>query len=127
MPSARISGQRGTLEMNREVIPVHYMSDIDPSWTHTDKAGHRHHCEYDAPDHYPTLILVTDCTYWCESCHDEHDDSHLECRQCGEEIRPGMTGPGVRYIAGLVTYTLDGQEISEERARELIAEWRTDG
>lgn len=127
MARTTLTGSRGTLEVNREAIPVHYMSDIDGNWRFTDAAGHVHHCEYAAPDHYPTLITVLDASWWCEDCHDEHDDTHLECRQCGQEIQPGMTGPGIRYIAGLTTYTLDGEEITEERAMALVAEWKTGG
>jgi hypothetical protein len=115
------------LSIERAMIPVHYMTDIDGSWRFTDAAGHPHHCAYDAADHYPTLTLVTATreTYWCSDCEDEHEheDAHLECRQCHEVVRPGMTGPGVKYISGQVTCTLDGEIISEEQARALAAEW----
>jgi hypothetical protein len=123
MAKTTLSGRAGVLEVEREVIPVHYLSDIDAGWRFTDAAGHEHHCEYEAPDHYPTLVRVTDETYWCDTCGDEHELDHLECRQCGERIRPGTTGPGTKFIQGLITYTLDGEPITEERARELIAEW----
>ncbi len=110
------------LRAERAVIPVHYMSDLDANWRFTDAAGHRHHCEYDAADHYPTLRTVTDRMYWCEGCCDEHEDSHLECRQCGEHIRPGITGPGVKQIAGPVTYYLDGEPVSTEEADAFMAQ-----
>lgn len=127
MARTTLTGPGGTLELNREVIPVHYMSDIDAAWTFTDTAGHRHHCAYDAADHYPTLRTVLDGRWWCGDCDDEHEDSHLECRQCGQAITPGMTGPGTKFIAGLTTYTLDGEEITEEQAMALAAEWGNRG
>jgi hypothetical protein len=126
MARASLSGPRGELVIEREMIPVHYMSDIDAGWRYTDANGHRHYCDYEAADHYPTLREVTDETWWCADCADEHEDSHLECRQCGEVIRPGTTGPGTRLIAGPVTYTLNGEPVTEEQARELISGWGND-
>lgn len=123
MTRVSLTGPQGELVIEREVIQVSYLSDIDASWTFTDAAGHRHYCDYDAADHYPTLILVTDETYWCETCQDEHELTHLGCRQCGETIRPGTTGPGIRYIPGMMTCTLDGEVISPERAQEIAMEW----
>jgi hypothetical protein len=122
MTRTSVSGPRGELIIEREVIPVHYLSDIDAGWTFTDGHGHAHHCEYEAADHYPTLTLVTDGTYWCADCEDEHELSHLECRQCGEEIRPGITGPGVKYIQGAVTCTFNGEPVTQEQARQIAAE-----
>jgi hypothetical protein len=119
-----VSGPQGHLVVEREIIPVHYLGDIDADWTYTDDAGHRHHCEYEAADRYPTLIRVRDGTYWSEDYQDELEVTHLECRQCGEAIQPGMTGPGTRYVSGPVTATLDGEPVSLDRAKQLAAEWR---
>ena len=124
MARAAITGSHGELVIEREVIPVHYLSDIDANWTFTDTAGHRHHCEYEAAEHYPTLVTVVDETYWCEDCEDEHELTHQACRLCGEKIRPGTTGPGTKYITGVLTCTLDGEPISRERADQVIAEWQ---
>ena len=124
MARTTLTGPRGELVIERQVIPVHYLSDIDADWAFTDAAGHPHHCEYRGADHYPTLRRVVYERYWCEDCEDEHELEHRECRQCGEVIRPGTTGPGTRYIQGLLTCTLDGELISEERAMALAAEWR---
>lgn len=123
MAKTTLSGKQGVLEVEREVVPVNYLSDLDANWKFTDAAGHEHYCEYDARDHYPTLIRVTDETYWCESCDDEHELEHQECRQCGEHIRPGATGPGTKFIPGLITYTFNGEIITAEQAREIVAEW----
>lgn len=118
-----LSGRQGELAVEREMIPVHYLSDIDAAWTFTDAHGHAHYCEYEAADHYPTLRLVIDDTWWCEDCAGEHEDTHQECRQCGETIRPGITGPGTRHIAGLITCTLNGEPVTQEQAEQIIAEW----
>jgi hypothetical protein len=124
MARTTLTGPQGVLDVQREVIPVHYLSDIDANWRFTDAAGHAHHCEYEAADRYPTLRRVTDETYWCESCRDEHELDHLECRQCGERIVPGTAGPGTKHIQGMTTYTFNGEEISPERAREIVAGWK---
>jgi hypothetical protein len=118
--SVRHAGRE--LRTERELTAVHYEHDLDAGWRFTDAAGHRHHCEYEAADHYPTLRRVTDRVYWCEGCCDEHDDSHLECRQCGEHVVPGITGPGVMHIWGPVTYYLDGEPVSAEQAEAFIAQ-----
>jgi hypothetical protein len=118
-----VSGPRGELVVEREIIPVHYLSDIDADWRFTDAAGHLHHCDYAAADHYPTLRRVTDETWWCEDCRDKHETAHLECRRCGETVQPGVTGPGVTYVPGPATATLDGQPVSLERAEQIAAEW----
>lgn len=125
MTRATLSGPRGELVFEREVIPVHYMNDIDGDWRFTDAAGHRHHCEYRGADHYPTLARVVYHTGWDEDCGEEYELTHLECRQCGEEVTPGMTGPGTKFIQGVLTCTLDGEYITEERAMALAAKWRT--
>lgn len=127
MTRVSLAGLRGELVIDRQVTPVSYLSDMDAAWTFTDSSGHRHHCEYDAADHYPTLALVTGPSWWCEDCDDEHQDSRLECRQCGEEITPGQTGPGVEYIPGLVTCTLNGEEISRDEAMALVRSWNDRG
>ena len=62
MPRTVLSGRQGELVIEHDVIPVHYLSDIDADWTFTDAAGHRHHCEYDAADRYPTLTQVPGST-----------------------------------------------------------------
>jgi hypothetical protein len=112
------SGGR-TLTVAREDIRVDYLSDIDASWKFTDAAGHAHRCDYDAADHYPTLRLVWDETYWCEACRDEHEVAHRECRLCGEVIVPGTTGPGTKWLRGTAGYFIDGEPATQEQAREF--------
>jgi len=91
----------------------------DENWRYTDKAGHLHKMvRFD----YPTLKWVTDETWWCEDCEDEHDEGHWACRQCDEEIQPGTKPPSIyrEYTPGSTYYYLNDQEISEARYRELL-------
>lgn len=94
-------------------------SQPDKNWRYTDKAGHRHHWE----DGYPTLTTVVEPPYWCEDCHDEHQDSHFECSLCGERIAPGVTcNPWREFTVGRVNYYLDDEPITKERAEEIMRE-----
>jgi hypothetical protein len=112
------SGGR-TLTVTSEDIQVDYLSYIDAGWKFTDAAGHAHRCDYDAVDHYPTLRLVWEETYWCEGCRDDHEASHLECRRCGEVIVPGTAGPGTKWLRGITDYRIDGEPATREQAREF--------
>jgi hypothetical protein len=123
MARTTLTGPQGELVIEREIISVNYLSDIDANWLFTDAHGHRHYCDYEAPDHYPTLRQVTDEVFWCEDCEDEHERTHLECRLCGEMVRPGTTGPGTKFIPGLITATFNGEPVTPERARQIAAEW----
>ena len=122
-----VSGPRGELAVEKEMIRVGYESDLDAGWLFTDVAGHVHYCDYAAAEHYPTLLLVTDGSYYCPDCRDEHEDSHLECRRCGERIIPGRTGPGTITLGGQAVYTFNGEPVSQEHALRILAEMRVPG
>jgi hypothetical protein len=94
----------------------------DPKWRYTDARGHKHHRE---ASEWPTLRWVVDRTYWCETCLDEHGEGHYECRKCGEHIEPGMVmePPATKFIPGPKRYYLDGEEVTEDEAREFGAQW----
>jgi hypothetical protein len=95
------------LTFRREVTEVSYLTDLDRNWTFTDRNGHRHYCDYEAADHYPTLLAVYDEDHWCADCGGDYAPlDHYECRQCGEQVTPGMTGPGVIHVSGLEEWTL---------------------
>jgi hypothetical protein len=99
----------------------------DERWTYTDRAGHEHRYDKQAPgDYYPTLSWVIDETYYCPDCHDEHTEGHWECPQCGERITPGSAGPDRfrRYIPGLTHYYLNDEEITKDEYQRLAAEFR---
>lgn len=114
---------RGELVIETEEIEVtSNLPRADRNWRFTDAAGHEHYWR----DGYPTLVTVTDDSYWCADCRDEHTDQHLECPQCHETVRPRAVGPsGFREFApGRTTYWLDGVEIDEATARRLYDETR---
>lgn len=94
----------------------------DPAWQAVDSNGHEHYWQ-EGPDRYPTLRVVEGEPYWCPDCRDEHTDSWWVCRECGEKIEPGTrVDMSPKWIAGPTTYTLNGERISEERARQIIEE-----
>ena len=134
MPSNSISGPLGTLRIEQDVIPVHYMHAADENWRFTDAAGHEHYWTGEPllmidGSHYPSLIYVVD--EWCYRDHGLYGDAsdpdghpaaaHYECRLCGEHVSPGMTGPGTTMIPGMRTAYLDDEPVSGERAEEVMA------
>lgn len=111
------------LEMHTEQIEVTTgLPQPDPTWTHTDRAGHVH--TYGTKeDPYPTLVLRHSEPYWCESCQDEHTDTWFECPQCGEKIEPGTyIDSSPQYMPGRTAYYIDGQEVSRAEGAALRAE-----
>jgi hypothetical protein len=121
-----VTGPDGrVLSITTEMVRVDYMTDMDANWKFTDAAGHAHYCDYDAAVHYPTLREVSDGTWWCGSCRDEHEDTHLECRACGEPVKPGMTGPGTKWLPGPRYYWIDGVPATPEQAHEFLEQTRT--
>jgi hypothetical protein len=120
-----VTGPGGrVLSITAERIRVDYMTDMDADWKFTDAAGHGHWCDYDGALHYPTLREVSDGTWWCEDCQDEHENTHLECRWCGETIRPGITGPGTRWLPGRQEYWIDGLPVTPAQAHEFLEQVR---
>lgn len=116
MITSLIARDGHVIKVTNDMIPVHYLSDIDANWHFTDTAGHEHRCEYSAADHWPTLKEVAEEGYWCADCDEEHEDVHLECKLCGEHIQPGMTGPGTKFIQGLTSYFIDDEPVTREQA-----------
>jgi hypothetical protein len=110
----------GMLSVEVEAIDVtSSLPRADKNWRFADTRGHEHYWQ----DGWPTLVRVVDGT-WTDEDGEEHEESHLECLQCGgEHVEPGMVGPdGFReFMPGMRRYLLDGVEISEERAQEIIA------
>jgi hypothetical protein len=115
------STPEGRLEVWTDMVDVSTMSGPDKGWRFTDAHGHEHRY-VEAAWPYPTLTEVIDATYWCADCHDEHEDAHLECRICGEHIRPGLRGPRTESVPGRKEWLLDGRPISRERGEALLAE-----
>lgn len=109
------------LEIDREMIEVSTaLPQASKSWKATDSNGHEH-AYVDGPDQYPTLRIEVR-VYWCEECHEEHEESWRVCRLCGETVRPGTfvdTAP--QYLPGRTAYTLNGEPITKDRAEEILA------
>lgn len=117
-------GEEMVLEVEREMIEVSTaLPRPSKSWKATDSQGHEH-AYVDAPDIYPTLRIETRA-YWCEDCHEEHEESWRVCRICGETVTPGTyvdTTP--QYLPGRTAYTLNGELITKDRAEEILARAR---
>jgi hypothetical protein len=96
----------------------------DPAWTFTDANGHAHA----TADGYPSLVWIVDeedYVVFEDGYPEEYPGSgHYECRECGEHIQPGMRGPSPyrEFIPGPCYYELDGEPITEEQYREIVAE-----
>lgn len=97
--------------------------EFDPDWRFTDTAGHAHSRE---SGKFPSLGWIVDRIYWCETCREDHNEGHYECKWCGEEIEPGTrTRPGLNETRpGLATYRINGEIVSEDEADRAIAELR---
>lgn len=75
---------------------------VDPDWTWTDRAGHVH----DASLGKATWTVVR--VYWCDSCAEEHEESDLVCRYCGDHVVPRRVPDhdALKPIPGLINATL---------------------
>jgi hypothetical protein len=115
------------LEIERDMIEISTgLPQPSKSWKTTDRQGHKH-AYADGPDRYPTLRPEYR-PFWCPDCHEEHEESWLVCRICGERIEPGTyvdTTPQIR--PGRTSYTLNGEPVTKERADEIIAEAKRRG
>ncbi|MFF0588369.1 hypothetical protein ACFYWD_20630 [Streptomyces sp. NPDC003781] len=117
----------GTLEFENDGEWV--VSDLperDPEWRGRDSNGHEHYAAQsgEGPVTYPTLAEVAGEPYWCVDCQDEHVDTWMECRICGEKVTPGTRSPRPKWISTGARYYWNGEPISDERANEIIAEQR---
>lgn len=100
----------------------------DPEWKAVDLAGHEHQYVAGAQlgePHWPTLEWVVDETYWCDTCRDEHDKGHWECKQCGETVEPGMVMEGPKTITkpGRTTYKINGNPVDPETWERETEKW----
>lgn len=98
---------RGTLTVEQQSIevPPTMLPQPDLNWRYTDERGHEHH--YD--NGYPTLETVVTGTWWCQDCHEEHAETALACRQCGEHITPGTKPPSPfpTYVQGPSSWSVE--------------------
>lgn len=103
----------------------------DLAWSFTDQAGHEHRPAGDQGSvSYPTLTWVPGPVIWCEADGDYHEDynlSHWECRQCGEQIRPGVVhNVPFTVQTGPPEYTLNGDRVDQATAEAFIARLRAE-
>lgn len=124
------SGRDVTVSIETDVEEVrsgeYYVPD---DWTWTDPAGHRHTASL------KTTHWVTLYTYWCCDCEDEHEESQLQCKKCGVEVKPvrhwrevvsrfrGLTSGTARVRDGWITtvYRLTPDMIADFRG--VTDEW----
>jgi hypothetical protein len=118
----------GTRLVTRQHVEVihsmfDYHTERDSNWTYTDKGLHFHMAVKTVDNVvYPTCRLMCD-DYWCDDCRDIHEDSHLECRYCGEEIRPGTIRVPNEPLAwtGPQEWTREGWiRVTYEEAQEML-------
>jgi hypothetical protein len=118
MIGTSLTGDFGELVIERDMIDVTTnVPTQDKAWRYTDEHGHEHHWDHG----YPTLRQVVDEVRYDED-GDEYEITHFECPLCSEVIRPGARPPSAfrEYIPGRSHYYLNGESITEERAREII-------
>ena len=126
--------QISRLHYGGQVLAVHLArvqadtgSEPARSWTFTDAAGHQHAYGTEE-DPFPTLVRVSDG--WAdppdygEDGDDEFERYHLACKSCGEVIWPSEHGPGTTLLPAGITYTLDGERVPLEEARQFAAQIR---
>lgn len=130
MASFSMSHEGHELTVETESIDVTCMTEPDPGWKFTDKAGHTHSYVADRPGGpYPTLEYRTQ--------HDHADDGEcdadgdqefcypvLVCKRCGQPVRPGTRAGTPTRIPGMTTYTIDGEPVSKQAAEDFAATMR---
>lgn len=122
------------MEFRTEVDAIDVTSNVpeaDPKWRFVDSHGHEHRWEnYEIKGglwvegaELPTLRWVTDET-WVDEDNYEREEGHYECRECGDEVKPGRRMPPAirRTIPGMRHLYIDGEEVSEETFKAKLAE-----
>lgn len=108
-----------TVSVDRQMVEV---TTSGPSWREswkaTDSNGHEH--RYDRSGGwppFPTLNEIIDEWHWCDGDegyehHDPHeqvDESHFECKICGDVVAPAMDPGGTpKSIAGPWSARIEG-------------------
>lgn len=111
-----MDGQEHTLSICKDIQEIYSMfpeTKPDLKWEFVDAEGHFHSWV----DLERTTEEVEE-PWFCSDCHEEHTDSHLACRKCGETVIPGrrVSKPAgyPHYITTEQYYLLDGEPISQE-------------
>lgn len=111
--------------IERDLMEVTSLRRPDVRWRFVDAQGHEHRwylegapaTYYAATCHYdtPTLIWVKDGEEYWEDDDEPHDVGHLECKQCGEPVKPGYTADDHKqYVPGLLRCYINGVSVSKE-------------
>lgn len=116
-------------EIRVEKLDVTSNHRPDLNWKAVCRNGHLHRWKPgphgdDQGASLPTMRYVTDGTYFCSECSDEHEYGHWECAVCGDPMaEPGYTADTCRrYAAGLKTYLINGQSVSPQEWERRLAE-----
>lgn len=118
-------------EYHCDLIETTGISRPDTSWKFVDSHGHTHtwHQVMGGPyglqiSYYtPTLVWVKDGEEWWEYDDEPHAVGHLECKQCGDHVKPGYCADTNRqYMAGLKHFLIDGESVSEHEFRRRLQE-----
>lgn len=119
-------GDGRELKIITEMIEVTSMSEPDPHWRHTDRAGHVHMAAGtdDSRVAYPTLETYSEDHICGIGCEEDGCLSYLGCRICGERISPAQRAGRPRLLRGRTTYTLDGEHVSPAVAQALVSAWQ---
>lgn len=128
-----IEAEGRTLEIITDLIEYQSISEPDPGWRYTDRAGHVHTpaVERTAGDGgdpkivgYPTLVWTTEDHECFDLCEDDGCPAWWECPQCGEHIRPGSRAGRPGVMRGMTTYEIDGEPVSPTAARDFVTGWQ---
>lgn len=126
-----IHGRRHVFEMTRELIDVTRAHRADEHWRFVDPSGHVHQWEWPdgkreyRPDQTATIPTVTRVVTAEGIDEDgvEFEDAHMECLLCGAIVEPGFRPDTHRqYIAGMITYYVDGFAVTPDEYERLAAE-----
>ena len=111
-----------SLRIEQPIRPL-YAWVADPNWRHVDRAGHEHYYE-ETPSvggwHYPTLVKCGE-NEWCPECEEFHEITWLECRVCGEHVRPGSVEQVVQQVLP-ARYFIDDRPVTEAEYRAVFGQ-----
>lgn len=71
----------------------------------------------------PTLIWVKDGEEYWEDDDEPHAVGHLECKQCGDHVKPGYCADSTKqFIKGLEHWRIDGETVSKPEFMRRLEE-----
>ena len=110
-----------TFRIEQGTIDVTQLREPDPEWCYQDKKGHIHVWRLvdGEPQVVASLVYIVD-----SPGTDEYPEiGHTECRRCGEHVDAGYRPVPYRVTAaGLRTFYINDEEVSEEKYAEIFNE-----